>query len=175
MITVIGIRTSLRRSFRPGALLLAATVVGPALAARPAAAQSPLDALAWMGGCWESGGGERSALEMWMPPAGGLMVGAGRTVVGGQARAWEHLRLREDGEGIVYTAIPSGQAETDFRSVSVDADGFVVENLEHDFPQRIAYRRVGADSLSARVEGPGPNNTSQGFTIAMRRVDCRTP
>jgi hypothetical protein len=142
-----------------------------ALGALPAGAQSPLDQLGWMGGCWQSGSGGRETLEMWMPPAGGLMVGASRTVAGGRARAFEHLRLRAAGDTLVYTAIPSGQKETAFRSTSVSADGFTVENLQHDFPQRIIYRRGSADAMTARVEGPGPNGP-RGFDIAFRRVAC---
>ena len=34
------------------------------------------------------------------------------------------------------------------------------------------YRRRGADSVIARVEGPGPNRSTRGFDIPMRRVDC---
>lgn len=141
------------------------------LAAAPVSAQSPLDDLGWLAGCWQSDMGGRQTLEMWSPPAGGLMVGAGRTVAGGQARAFEHLRLRVDGDALVYTAIPSGQTETSFRSVAVSGDGFTVENLEHDFPQRIIYRRTGADAFNARVEGPGPNGP-RGFDIAFVRVRC---
>ena len=99
------------------------------------------------------------------------MVGASRTVSGGRARAFEHLRLRAAGDTLVYTAIPSGQTETHFRSVSVSAEGFTVENIEHDFPQRISYRRTGPDAMTARVEGPGPNGL-RGFDIAFRRVRC---
>ena len=141
------------------------------VSAGPAAAQASLDRLAWLGGCWQSEGGNRTTVEMWMPPAGGLMVGASRTVAGGQARGYEHLRIRTDGDHIVYTAIPSDQAETDFRSVAVGDSGFTVENLEHDFPQRITYRRTGPDGLMARVEGPGPNGT-RGFDVAFQRVSC---
>lgn len=131
----------------------------------------PLDRLAWLGGCWTSQGDGYTTVEMWMPPAGGLMLGASRTVVGGAARQWEHLRLTSDGDELVYTAVPSGQQETAFRSVSLDDDGFVVENLEHDFPQRITYRRSGASSLSASVEGPGPEGP-RGFQLNFSRTDC---
>ncbi len=141
------------------------------ISAGPTAAQASLDRLAWLGGCWQSEGGNRTTVEMWMPPAGGLMVGASRTVAGGQARGYEHLRIRADGDHIVYTAIPSDQAETDFRSVAVSDSGFTVENLGHDFPQRITYRRTGPDGLMARVEGPGPNGT-RGFDVAFQRVSC---
>ncbi len=137
-----------------------------------AAAQSPLDRLQWLGGCWETASGSRVTVEMWLPPAGGLMIGASRTVVGDQARAYEHMRLRAEGEGLVYTAIPSGQTEAAFRSTAVSDSGFTVENPAHDFPQRISYRRTGAATMTARVEGPGPTGP-RGFDVSFRRVACQ--
>jgi len=141
------------------------------LAAGTGLAQSPMDQVRWLGGCWEHGPEPRVTVEMWLPPAGGLMVGASRTVVDDEARAFEHLRLRSDGDWLVYTAIPSGQTETDFRSTSVSDSGFTVENREHDFPQRIEYRRTTPDAMTVRVEGPGPNGP-RGFDLTFRRVEC---
>ena len=83
-----------------------------------------------------------------MPPNGGLMMGAGRTVVNGATRSSEHLRLRARDDTLVF------------------------ENLAHDFPQRILYRRLSADSVVARAEGPGANGAVRGFNIPMRRVEC---
>lgn len=137
------------------------------------AEQPPLDQVAWLGGCWQSAAGPRVVTEMWMPADGGVMIGGGRTVVAGKARAFEHLRLRADGDALVYTAIPSGQRETDFRSTAVSATGFTVENLAHDFPQRIVYTRTGDAAFTARVEGPGPNGP-RGFDLAFRRVPCES-
>jgi hypothetical protein len=143
------------------------------LAASAAGAQSTsLSRLGWLAGCWEQRAATRVTMEMWMPPAGDLMMGGSRTVVGGAAREFEHLRIRARGDTLVYTAIPSGQKETDFRSTVVTATSVTFENLAHDFPQRIIYRRAGADSVIARVEGPGPNNTTRGFDIPMRRASC---
>ncbi len=142
-----------------------------AIAASPSVGQMPLDRLTWLGGCWKSEDGNRTTVEMWLPPQGGLMVGASRTVADGRARGYEHLRIRVDGDQIVYTAIPSGQAEADFRSVEVSDSGFTVENLEHDFPQRIVYRRTAPDRLMVRVEGPGPSGT-RGFDIVFQRTSC---
>jgi hypothetical protein len=47
----------------------------------------------------------------------------------------------------------------------------VVSDPAHDFPQRVIYRRAGADSLVARVEGTTPNGMrAVGFPYA--RVAC---
>lgn len=137
-----------------------------------APAPPPLDTLGWLAGCWESRSGDRVTLEMWSPPAGGLMVGASRTVAAGRASAFEHLRIRGTPDGLVYTAIPSGQVETRFTSTSVTDEGFVVENPDHDFPTRISYRRAGDDGFTALVEGPGDDGAMGGFRIDFTRVSC---
>ncbi len=140
-------------------------------------ASDPLQAAAWMSGCWESRRGERVITEMWMAPAGGLMLGASRTVAGTSVREFEFLRIRAREGRLVYTAIPSGQKETDFTTAPAPSVGapLVFENPAHDFPQRITYRRAGADSAYARVEGPGQGGAMRGFEIPMRRVSCAPP
>src|SRR5687768_15344377 len=84
-----------------------------------AAQGGSLERLSWLMGCWEMRAGSRMTSEMWMPPAGGLMVGGSRTVIDGAAREFEHLRIAARGDTLVYTAVPSGQVQTDFRSTSV--------------------------------------------------------
>jgi hypothetical protein len=125
----------------------------------------------WLAGCWELQRGGRTGLEMWMPPAGGVMMGASRTIANGIVVEWERLLLSEKEGHLVYTSLPSGQSEASFTSTVVTDSGFTVENLQHDFPQRIIYRRQGADSLVARIEGPGGSGT-RGIDFPMRRVPC---
>lgn len=143
-----------------------------AAAGVPLAGQSrvPAGSLGWLAGCWELRQGARVTLEMWMPPAGGLMLGGSRTTVNGQVREFEQLRLAWQGDTLVYIARPSGQAETSFRTTVVAEDGFTVENPAHDFPRRISYRKRGADSLLARIEGG-----TRGIDFPMRRVGCGAP
>lgn len=148
-------------------MFLAGSLASPGLAQSGALARA-----GWLAGCWEAGTGNRVTLEMWMPPAGGLMIGGSRTVAGGAARAFEHLRLRAMDDRLVYTAIPSGQQETAFTSVVVSDTLLVFENLEHDFPQRIIYRKQGADSVVARAEGPGRDGATRGFDIPFGRTRC---
>jgi uncharacterized protein DUF6265 len=131
-----------------------------------------LDRARWLSGCWELRGPGRLTVEMWMPPAGNMMIGGSRTVVNGDVREFEHLRIKSDAGKLMYIALPSGQNETLFPAKEVSDSSLVFENLSHDFPQRIIYRKRGADSIVARIEGPGPNNSTRGFDFPMRRASC---
>ncbi|MGE0551818.1 MAG: DUF6265 family protein [Gemmatimonadales bacterium] len=154
---------------------LSLTALGLLVAARPAVGQAPasldLGRLHWLAGCWERRAGDRVILEMWMAPAGGMMLGASRTVVGGRTRDFEQLRIETRADTLIYTALPARQRETSFRATTLPDSGFTVDNPTHDFPTRISYRRTGPDSLVARIEGPGPSGP-RGIDFPMRRVAC---
>lgn len=160
----------MRFVYQLAALTLACAAAVPGM--EPSPARSGLERVRWLAGCWAMQRGARSTLEMWMPPAGGLMLGASRTVADGKVVEFERMQLAERDSAFVYTALPSGQPEASFRSVVVSDNGFTVENLQHDFPQRIIYRRAGADSLVARIEGPGRDGGTRGIDYPMRRTAC---
>ncbi|HEV8196325.1 MAG TPA: DUF6265 family protein [Gemmatimonadales bacterium] len=136
--------------------------------------QSPLHRMRWLAGCWEQRRGNSVTLEMWMPPEGDLMLGVSRRVANGQVREYEQVRLAWNGDSLIYHAEPSGQPPADFTGSAPTDSGFTVANPAHDFPQRISYRRRGADSLVARIEGPGAGGT-KGIDYPMKRVGCTAP
>ena len=151
-------------------MVAAAGLLGaPGLSAQEGAR---LEHAGWLAGCWELRAPGRSTLEMWMPPAGGLMLGGSRTISGTAVSEFEQVRIRAEDGRLVYTALPSGQKEASFSSTHTSDTLLVFENLAHDFPQRILYRRRGADSIVARIEGPGTNNTTRGINFPMRRASC---
>ena len=151
-----------------GALLITGALLLPG---KDSSTGNGLEQVRWLAGCWELRRGNRTGFEMWMPPAAGMMMGASRTVANGQVVEWERLQLSEKDGHLVYTSLPSGQTETSFTSTAVTDSSFTVENLQHDFPQRIIYRKLGADSLIARIEGPGSSGT-RGIDFPMRRASC---
>ena len=126
------------------ALLLAASAAGPA---------ARVTQVGWLAGCWEQASGARLVEEQWTRPRGGLMLGLGRTVRGDTLVEYEQTRIFERAGRLVFGANPSGQASAEFESIEVSDSSVTFENLGHDFPQRVMYRRRGADSLIARVEG----------------------
>lgn len=112
-----------------------------------------LSKLVWLQGCWELRAGARTVEECWMRPAGASMIGMSRTLVDGAFRGHEFLILRAVGDTLRYEANPSGQAPTVFVTTAWSDSLLVFENPGHDFPQRIGYRRAGADSIAAWIEG----------------------
>ena len=152
--------------------LMKVTVLAALLTATTSVRAKPagIERLAWLEGCWAVTSAERVVEEHWMSPRGGSMVGVGRTVVGEAMVEYELVVIRERGERLVYLAHPSGQPSAEFLSNSVFEGGVVFENAEHDFPQRIGYRRQGA-VLEAWIEGTKDGH-SRRIDFPYRRSAC---
>ena len=96
------------------------------------------------------------------------MLRVSRTVRQGRTVEYEFIRIAQGADGkLAFTAQPSGQPQATFPLLRHDADSFVFENLAHDFPQRVIYRRAGATGLHARIEGKG-----KGIDFPMSRTPC---
>lgn len=124
------------------------------VAAVGALAQSgmnPLHKLAWLAGDWRLQSGSTIIEERWTGGEGGMMVGLSRTIRNGSTASFEFLRIESRDGGVFYVAQPNGGAPTEFRLISSTDTELVFENLQHDFPQRIRYRRTQA-GLTARIE-----------------------
>jgi hypothetical protein len=161
--------------------LVGLTIAGPVLAqsgaatgAAGAAENDPLEAAAWLAGCWEAASpdGLNAAEEQWMAPRGGLMVGMSRSIRGGSARGYELATIRADETGrLVYHALPSGQAPADFPARSIGEGRLEFVNVDHDFPQKIVYARLDPDLVHAAVFGDA-DGAEPSFLIPYRRAAC---
>lgn len=149
--------------------LLLALVV-PANGAEPG--RPKIEDLAWLAGCWAADGAEPGSLEVWMPPAGGSMLGMSRTIRRGKMSAWEFIRIAQQDDGsIEYIAKPHNQEGASFRLISTDAKALTFENATHDFPQRVIYKLAGDGVLQARIEGT-VNGTAKGIDHPMKKAAC---
>lgn len=99
------------------------------------------------------------------------MLGMARTVIDGALREFEYVRIVDVNGALIYHAEPSGQKPADFKAKSVSAEELVFEELAHDFPQRVRYRRLSADSMVARVEGT-LNGKDRAVDFPYGRVKC---
>jgi hypothetical protein len=140
-----------------------------------AQAQTSVDGLSWLAGCWAretSARVEPGSGEQWLAPAAGAMLGMSRTIRGGKMIEYEFMRISQTAEGqLVYTAMPSGQRETSFALTSQTERELVFENPGHDFPQRIIYRLDNGGRLLARAEALRAGQL-RGVDFPMRRVAC---
>lgn len=154
------------RAFVCSSAILAGTGGTPLLAQA-----TSIDRVAWLQGCWITTSPRRTVEENWMPPRAHTMIGVGRTVRGDSVIEYELVVLRERGPQLVYEAHPSGQPAAEFVAETVGDASVVFENAAHDFPQRVGYRRAGADSLVAWVEG-SMGGKNRRIEFPYRRTAC---
>lgn len=133
-------------------------------AATPAPPGTPTDAprpvadhLAWLVGAWAATTPQGEVVERWHRADDGALVGRSETRSGDEVVFFEALRIEFDADGrATYLASPMGRTPpTPFReTLPRQPDRLVVENPDHDFPQRITYTRTG-DALRAEIAGGG--------------------
>ena len=134
--------------------------------------KSGIERLEWISGCWVMDDGKERTEETWMKPAGQSMVGMSRTVAGGKTVHTEHLQIRETNGQIAYiVALGMGAKPTVFKLIKSSDNEVVFENPEHDFPQRIIYRRESADALFARIEG-AEKGVNKAMDFRYKRSTC---
>ena len=154
-------------------VLCAAPVLLALVVSSPAAAQGAtrIASVSWLAGCLEMRRGDRVVEEQRMPVRAGTMVGMGRSVGIRGLDDYELTVIQQDGSRLLFVAHPRRQPVATFVASVATTDSVVFENPEHDFPQRVAYRRLGADSVLAWIDGTN-DGKKQRFEFPYRRVPC---
>lgn len=144
-----------------------------AFLAPPVAAQQPgSPALpGWMSGCWRQVQAGVQVDEVWLAPAGGVLLGMSRSVEADSLRSQETMMVRVGPNGLVFEAAPSGQPPGMFLASAVTDTSVIFENLTHDFPQMIRYAKRGADSLLAMISGT-VRDRQRTINYSYGRVSC---
>jgi hypothetical protein len=107
------------------------------------APRATVNDLGWMSGHWITA--DAATEEDWTAPRGGIMLGTGRTVHDGTLREYEFIRLQAGADGVpIYWGSPNGATPVGFRLTRAGASSATFDNPDHDYPQRIRYRRDGA-------------------------------
>jgi len=118
---------------------------------------SGVDQLRFLTGCWSRLTPRGVTVEeRWSTPRAGMLQGMGRTFRGDTLVEHEYVLIREVEGKLVYEAHPSGQAPNTFPVKTLNDTLVEFEDLTHDYPQRVGYRRAGADSLIAWIDGTTP-------------------
>jgi len=151
--------------------VLPALLSGVASIAGAQRSEQRIATVQWLAGCLEMRSANRVVEEQRMADRGGTMLGMGRTVGARGLSDYELTLIREESGRLSFEAHPKGQPAATFAARAVTADSVVFELPEHDFPQRVGYRRVGADSVLAWVEGT-MSGTMRRIEFPYARVPC---
>lgn len=137
-----------------------------ALCAGQATADEP--GLDWLAGHWCSSNGGQQAEEVWLPEAGGALLGMSRTVRGSKVESFEYMRIVSDDKAWRFHVQPNGVPPTVFVQVARGDAWIRFENPAHDFPNRIEYRREG-EQIHAYIAGPGRDGQELKIPFDYRR------
>lgn len=112
-----------------------------------------LQDLSWMAGSWEGEADGATVDYQYGQPAGGVMLGQGRMVAGGEALFFEFETFREDGGRLTLTPAPFGQPGVTFEATLIERGHAVFTAEGHDFPHVIEYKRLADGSFYSKAQG----------------------
>ncbi len=132
----------------------ATTTTAEAPPAKPSYDQ--LEKTSWLLGFWRNISPRGTAYEIWTKESDSSYAGTSILVKGRDTMTQETIRLVQSGADLYYIPTVSGQnggQPVSFKMSVANADSFLFENPTHDFPTKISYKRIGADSLVAQISG----------------------
>jgi hypothetical protein len=151
-------------------LLCAASICAQVTDAPLRTATNTVRRLTWLCGTWERQQKNSVLLEQWHQVDDTLMVGEGMSVKGSDTTITETMKLLARDSSLYFVAVvPHNDSAVYFRLSTVDSTGWLFENPAHDFPTKVSYRQVSADSLYARIEG-AMNGTTKGIDFRFKRI-----
>ena len=121
-----------------------------------AQADHRMNALKCLAGIWKMGKGANSFFEQWWTVSDQELGGKSYKLDDRDTIVFEQTKIVLSGNEINYIAKVKHQnqgREVAFRLISDKEKTFVFDNPDHDFPQRVIYQFLSADSLHAWVEG----------------------
>lgn len=143
-------------------------MLGAGLALAMGAAPAAGPEFDWLAGHWCGGSAGRQIHEVWLPEAGGMLLGMSRTLRGGKTESFEFMRIVTAGQDAGFHVQPNGAPPTVFTIAERGERRVRFENAAHDFPNRIEYRREG-DALHAWIAGPGRDGKEMRIPFEYRR------
>ena len=115
-----------------------------------------IEALAWLVGTWTMDTGQGFVVEKWEVLNDSTLSGSSVLVkTGNDTIPQESLELSYRSGQWTYISTVHGQNNNQavpFKMIFLKGTEFICENPTHDFPQRIAYRRIKHE-LFASIEG----------------------
>jgi len=106
-------------------------------------------------GIWKMNTKRGAICEEWKKMNKNHLQSRGYMIKGSDTVVNERVALTKTKEGVFYTSTVEDQNNKQpiaFKMTKVENNLFVFENPQHDFPKRIVYKFITADSLHAFVD-----------------------
>lgn len=117
-------------------------------------ANQPIENLYWLAGEWvsldEDGG---KIIENWEISPDKELEGTGYYIKDTDTIFKEQLSIKTIHNAICYIATINQQGPILFTLVKRNLDQWTFRNSRHDFPQRIIYNKLNAESFTVKTEG----------------------
>ena len=114
-----------------------------------------IEKASWLLGRWENNSPGGNLSESWKKVNDSTFFGESHFVINSDTVFAETVQLEDRGGSLFYIVTVAGQNDekpVSFKLTASTAE-LVFENPAHDFPNKIAYKQVGTDSLVATISG----------------------
>jgi hypothetical protein len=113
--------------------------------------------LEWLIGEWNRTNAKEgtSGIEKWIKNSNTELQGWGISLKGSDTSFVEKTKLIIKDNSIYYVAdVPENKQLVYFKLIAITNQSFICENLQHDFPKKVIYKREGP-VLKATISGNG--------------------
>lgn len=117
-------------------------------------------------GTWKMNTKRGAVCEEWKKMNKNYLQSKGYMIRGKDTIISERIALTNTKEGIFYTSTVEDQNNKQpipFKMTGSENNTFVFENPQHDFPKRIVYKLITADSLHAYIDDGTETGKRQNF------------
>lgn len=117
-------------------------------------------------GSWKMNTKRGAVCEEWKKVNRNYLQSKGYMIKGKDTLISERIALTNTKEGIFYTSTVEDQNNKQpiaFKMTGSENNMFVFENPQHDFPKRIVYKFITADSLHAYIDDGTETGKRQNF------------
>lgn len=115
-----------------------------------------LNELSWLDGNWGNKLGEGNLVENWTKSNDSTYTAKSYYIKGKDTLHVENITVTQRKEDVFYIATVKGQNNdepVEFKLNPNTEVGFAFENPSHDYPQKIEYKKLSDNQMSATVSG----------------------
>ncbi|MXN90249.1 hypothetical protein GR160_03335 [Flavobacterium sp. Sd200] len=127
----------------------------------------------WLIGNWGNASSEGVLTEFWKKTNDSVYHGESYFVVKSDTVFSENIELEETNGKLAYVVTVPGQNNEKpvrFEMTSIAGDSIIFENPQHDYPNKISYKKITNDSLVAKIAGiQNGKPTSETFTMKRQK------